>query len=375
MFCSTCVCLTSLDGDMATIINELLCYILNKIDSVPQDTLVHLIAENFNEEEVEAAKSLLCAHVENSLKTGNRRGQNKKKLNIQDIYKMTLECDRGGLPSFVALNLAKLPPISIDCIDVSALMRKQQIMEVEMTNMKTMFDDLLKVSVETSRRVEAAMATNSVDQKSSYVRDSDTVSVQEPSSSACLDGSAAASVGQRPGTTPSHTLLEQGGRQQPGPGGQTATSYATVAAAATSASVGEGAWTVANRSKRGKVPAARSSDKTTGAKKSVVGLQKSNVITAVKSVKRVSLFVSRLPPGTDDKAVEMYVKEQTGAEDVIATKLQTRYQAYQSYRLDVTNPTVDDVLNPEIWAEGLLIRRFYPKKSDPATSLASRPVT
>ena len=51
-------------------------------------------------------------------------------------------------------------------------------------------------------------------------------------------------------TTPSHTPLEQGGRQQPGPGGQTATSYATVAAAATSASVGEGAWTV--RGKRGR---------------------------------------------------------------------------------------------------------------------------
>ena len=118
---------------MATIINELLCYMLNKVDSVPQDTLVRLISENFEDAEVEAAKSLLCAHVADSIKAGNRRGQNKKQLNIQDIYKMTLECNRDELPRFVALNLAKLPPVSIDCIDVSALLRKQQVMEIEMS--------------------------------------------------------------------------------------------------------------------------------------------------------------------------------------------------------------------------------------------------
>jgi len=155
---------------MAIIINELLCYILNKVDSVPQDTLVQLISENFNDDEIETAKSLLCMHVEDSVKAGNRRGQNKKQLNIQDIYKMTLECDRGELPKFVALNLAKLPPVSIDCIDVSALMRKQQVMEIEMAQVKSMIDDVLKVSVETSHRVETVLSANSASSRATSLQ-------------------------------------------------------------------------------------------------------------------------------------------------------------------------------------------------------------
>ena len=122
----------------SVIINELLCYMLCKIDSVPVDVLVKLVGENFSDDEVEAAKCLLCDHVADSIRAGNRRGQNKKKMNLDDIAKMMLECHRDGLPKFVALNLAKLRPITVDCIDVSALMRKQQLMDVELSTMKDM---------------------------------------------------------------------------------------------------------------------------------------------------------------------------------------------------------------------------------------------
>ncbi|KAF0292748.1 hypothetical protein FJT64_000991 [Amphibalanus amphitrite] len=57
---------------------------------------------------------------------------------------MALECDRAELPHFVALDLNKLPPVSVDCIDVSALMRKQQLMEMEMTEMKTMMNSIMQ---------------------------------------------------------------------------------------------------------------------------------------------------------------------------------------------------------------------------------------
>ncbi|KAF0288043.1 hypothetical protein FJT64_013559 [Amphibalanus amphitrite] len=60
---------------------------------------------------------------------------------------MALECDRAELPHFVALDLNKLPPVSVDCIDVSALMRKQQLMEMEMTEMKTMMNSIMQTPV------------------------------------------------------------------------------------------------------------------------------------------------------------------------------------------------------------------------------------
>ena len=72
---------------MSLIINELLCYMLAKIDSVPTDILTRLVNENFSDSEVDTAKSLLCDNVDNSIKAGNKRGQNKKKHDLEDIVK------------------------------------------------------------------------------------------------------------------------------------------------------------------------------------------------------------------------------------------------------------------------------------------------
>ena len=262
---------------MTTIINELLCYLLNKVDSVPQDTLVRLISENFNEDEVETAKSLLCTHVMDSVKAVNRRGQNKKQLNLQDIYKMTLECDRDDLPRFVALDLAKLPPVSIDCIDVSSLLRKQQLMEMEMCHMKSMIDDVLKVSVETSQRVETALAGGS--------RVGGVSSSREPEGSPG-QGTSAAEAGEpsRPDGQPESggpVVLNSGpaperdaagssrgpvrqGRS--GDGGTASASYAEVAAAPATAL--EEGWCVANKAKRGKPPPSKAVSKTSPTNKS-----------------------------------------------------------------------------------------------------------
>ena len=81
-------------------------------------------------------------------------------------------------------------------------------------------------------------------------------------------------------------------------------------------------------------------------------------------MKRFSLFISRLPPGTEAETIQEYAKEQVGTTEVVATKLKTRFDSYESYRLDLTNPSVSDVLDPEIWAQGLLVRRFFTKRSD-----------
>ena len=75
-----------------------------KIDCVPIDVLVKLVGENFTDDEVEAAKSLLSDYVDESIRAGNRRGQNKKKMNLDGIAKMLIECDRTQLPKFVALD-------------------------------------------------------------------------------------------------------------------------------------------------------------------------------------------------------------------------------------------------------------------------------
>ena len=101
------------------------------------------------------------------------------------------------------------------------------------------------------------------------------------------------------------------------------------------------------------------------ANKVVIGSGKTGPIKAVTAVKRRSVVMSRLRPGTGEEAVKRYVKDQTGADEVIAEKLKTRYDSYESYHLDIVNPSCDDVFNPEIWAQVLVVRRFFARRQSP----------
>ena len=328
---------------MSIIINELLCYMLSKIDSVPLDVICKLVSDSFTDDEVEAAKCLLCDHVEEALKMGIRRGQNKKKMYIDGMAKILLECDRANLPKFVALDLSKLPPITVDCIDVSSLMRKQQLMEVEMSSMKEMIHDILKVTSDMSKRVEAAaMRVPSIPERAHE---------QAENSSPKLTDKTYVEAAQAAASRPQ-----------------------------------EGEWTVANRMKRGSpaarkqqpvgpasvtigegaaAPDATASVKTShpGKSPAVIGAKKAGPFKAVTAVRRFSMFMSRLPPGTGVDSVTSYVLQQSRAESVTAEKLPTRYDSYESYRLDLINPPADvNLLDPQLWAQGLVIRRFFQKR-------------
>ena len=90
------------------------------------------------------------------MKAGPQRDQNKKH-DLEDITKVLILRDRSMLPSFVALDMSKLPPISVDCIDVSSIMRKQQLHEIEICHLKDMVQDILYVTAETSKRLETGL--------------------------------------------------------------------------------------------------------------------------------------------------------------------------------------------------------------------------
>ena len=369
---------------MTIIINELLCYMIAKIDSVPTDTIVRLVSEAFTGSEVDTAKKLLCEHVDESVKAGNKRGQNKKKHDLDDIVKMLVLCDRSNLPSFVALDLAKLPPVSIDCIDVSALMRKQQMQEVEVSNLKSLVQEILTVTAETSKRVEEVSLGRLRD-----IPEAPRCLASRPATSCPLSAPSGDSASGGATVAASMPLSDVAGPDPaqacPRP------SYSEVVVngepAATGPDSSDGPeWLLANRRKRAKAPAPRKPAATASAaqpqgtagdqqtrpvaKKAVIGSRTSDSIKAVAAVKRVPVFISRLPPGTGEEAVRKYAMEQTGADDVKVLRLKTRYDTYESYRLDILNPSCDDVLDPDLWALGLVIRRFFSgrQSSDSSTS-------
>ena len=265
---------------MSLIINELLCYLLAKIDSVPIDTLTRLVNENFSDSDVDSAKSLLCQHVDESIRAGAKRGQHKKKHDLDDVMKMLVQCDRSTLPRFVALDLGKLPPISIDCIDVSSLMRKQQLQDVEIANLKDLVQEVLIVTAETSKKLEVSLLPNH--RRPSYGAALSTASGPDDTSASSAP-SASAPVPVTPEPAP---------ESAPGP------SYADVVRDAT-ADPESSEWSVANRRTRARAPGPRKpadpatsgSDRSTGPRqvrstgnRAVIGSRKTGPIRSYRTL-------------------------------------------------------------------------------------------
>ena len=88
--------------DPVMIHNELLCFIQNKSETVPVDTLIKLTSEFYSEQEVAAAKKLLFNTVKSSRRCYNRRGDEKTKNDIGDIVRVILELKKDS-PVFVAV--------------------------------------------------------------------------------------------------------------------------------------------------------------------------------------------------------------------------------------------------------------------------------
>ena len=112
------------------IIDECLCFIINKHNVCAVDTLIKICSDTFDENEIEASKDLLCnilPEVSNGSAFKKRRNRgdrfdSKNVKNLCDIISLLQEKGDVPMPKVVALDLDKLPPIGFNNIDVSILL-------------------------------------------------------------------------------------------------------------------------------------------------------------------------------------------------------------------------------------------------------------
>ena len=113
------------------IINELLCFTVNKIDKLDHETLIKLCTEKYSEKEIENSKDLLFSMLHNAgdfttlvKRRSSKVSESKSVKGLRDIYQLLQEKGTDELPPFVALNLGNLPPITFDHIDVTVLLNE-----------------------------------------------------------------------------------------------------------------------------------------------------------------------------------------------------------------------------------------------------------
>ena len=107
------------------LVDELLCFVQNKISLIDHDAVVKLCTDFYSEEAIVASKKTL---VDLKVYKGQeriiqRKGPKKNETNVSDIIEI-LNSAGEDVPKFVAYNLNNLPPLSMSSIDISTLMKK-----------------------------------------------------------------------------------------------------------------------------------------------------------------------------------------------------------------------------------------------------------
>lgn len=124
------------------VISEILAYLQNKVDTMDNESMVRICASAFTISEVEKAKCLLFDSIKTNKRNISRRKDGKIQRALEDIIAIFKETDPEVMPIFVARELNKLPPITFDHVDVTALLKdivrlKSDIHEIKNTYVTT----------------------------------------------------------------------------------------------------------------------------------------------------------------------------------------------------------------------------------------------
>ena len=164
------------DNQVGYTVNELLCFISNKMDVMTQNLLVKLCTDFYGKGVIDNAKKLVYAKC-NALNLDialprfvKRQGPKKKQSDVLDIIGLCHEVG-SKLPVFVARDLSNLPPVSANSFDVASLMRDIEDMKLQLLGLADMsrlsreINDAVN-SITKVRPVERERAPAEVDQSS-----------------------------------------------------------------------------------------------------------------------------------------------------------------------------------------------------------------
>lgn len=117
------------------VINELLAFISNKIDTLPETGISQICLSAYSCTEIENARTIAFKLLAPTKKI-MRRKEGSEQKNVQEIIKLIKEFEPDCLPVFVAKDLNKLPAVSFDHIDVTTFLKEMALLKKDVACIK-----------------------------------------------------------------------------------------------------------------------------------------------------------------------------------------------------------------------------------------------
>lgn len=119
------------------VIDELLCYVQNKLSTSDDDTLIRICFSAFSYDEIKNSKALLFDSVPTNIRNIKRKQKGKEHRDLADIIGLLKSTDPDVIPIFVARHLDNLPPITFDHLDVTKLLKDLTLLKDEVRELKS----------------------------------------------------------------------------------------------------------------------------------------------------------------------------------------------------------------------------------------------
>lgn len=315
--------------------SELLCFLQQRCAVLAFDDLVKITGDFYSMKEVLAARTLIAQFLPDR-RLPMHKGSDREKASktITDMLRLMLHPEEAGsLPCFYVVDVSRLPPVSVEHVDVSAVLQELVALRREhraemnaVAELRGEIEDLKSV-VRRSAAVSQMRTTAGLSMELDESEFPPLSAAARPSTGTYLSATTAGAVAS--------------------PRERVETTGATLPSAAV------------------KKPA----------RKPVVGASKINVhVKAIPTKRCVDIFVSRLHPETTDNELVDSVNSVKGellVHEVHCTKLKSKYDFYSSFYVAVHvdsndfKAAIDLLMAPEAWPSGVFVKRFFKNRNGP----------
>ncbi|XP_048487117.1 uncharacterized protein LOC125490821 [Plutella xylostella] len=356
-------------------VSEVLAFIQSKLDTMDVISLEQICLTSFKEAELAAAKKLLADTATTAVRLVPRRGDGSMKKDLQDIIRVFQETDPDDIPTYVARDLYKLPPVTFDHVDVTRLLKDIVLLRAEMAEIRGKLEasELASAAMQRellslrnadaaihatppspARQLQAQQKLQATDTDSPRVNDPPPATYAKRTRDAACPLRAAAPAPPRPAAAaPSTTRSQQEAAPAPPPA---AGAPAAHPRAPRNAVVDKDGFILVEkrrprrriRNKRGTAPAACS---------------------LKAAMPTVDIYVSRVHANMAHDNIVRYIKEksvgrtETPPQVLAIERLQSAKQTdFKSFRIRIPAAHQKVLLSKDFWPAGIVFRRYREAK-------------
>ena len=350
-----------MNRDQKHIVNELLCFITNKIHVTTKDAIVDICARFYSIEEINNAIAILESASDVRISKRNKGDATKM---ITDVYEKLFTLDAAAKSVvFSAVDLTRIPQ---DNRDSDSLVSTEQLLAA-MQNMKQMIRD---VQCQMVTKDQLQHAFNSHSSVNSVSPSAPPLTPSAPLSQDSVFASGAPNL-PKPSTISAAAIAEANPSTSPSTGPSSsdnpealrpmdASGYADVAARQKSKI----------QPQKGRLPPSTNSDSSArrGKKNAVViGKKVSGGEMSWRGADlTVPRYIGRVALGTPTDDVKSLLVD-NGVDVVSLEPLTLKHNRFLSYKLVVKKSQLPLIENPDLWPEGVMVGRWWSGK--PASTL------